>query len=69
MIDIFITFAIFVVVALLMAVGVILNNKTISGSCGGLGNLGVEKACDCEETCETHQQTLYQIAEPEQKEK
>lgn len=35
-----------------MAIGYILQNKTISGSCGGLGALGIDKACDCPEPCD-----------------
>ncbi|GLO60056.1 hypothetical protein MACH09_05640 [Vibrio sp. MACH09] len=57
-----ITFGVFLIVILLMAIGVILNKKTIKGSCGGLSNVGVDKACNCEETCDEH--TLYQISEP-----
>nr|WP_241264136.1 (Na+)-NQR maturation NqrM [Bowmanella dokdonensis] len=35
-----------------MSVGYLLQRKTISGSCGGLGALGIEKACDCPEPCD-----------------
>ena len=35
-----------------MAVGYILQKKTIAGSCGGLGALGISKACDCPEPCD-----------------
>lgn len=38
--------------SLAMGVGYILQKKSISGSCGGLGALGVEKACDCPEPCD-----------------
>lgn len=44
-------FAIFLVVVLAMSVGFIVQRKTISGSCGGIGALGMEKACDCDEPC------------------
>jgi hypothetical protein len=37
---------------LAMAVGFILQKKTIAGSCGGLGALGISKACDCPEPCD-----------------
>lgn len=47
-----IAFAFFLLMALAMAVGYIFQKKTISGSCGGLGALGVEKACDCPEPCD-----------------
>lgn len=45
-------FVFFLVVVAAMAIGYILQNKTISGSCGGLGALGIEKACDCPEPCD-----------------
>lgn len=35
-----------------MAVGFIVQRKSISGSCGGLGALGIEKACDCDKPCD-----------------
>jgi len=35
-----------------MGLGYILQKKSISGSCGGLGAVGVEKACDCPEPCD-----------------
>lgn len=45
-------FVFFVIVVTAMAVGYIVQEKTISGSCGGLGALGIEKACDCPEPCD-----------------
>lgn len=45
-------FVFFIVVVSAMAVGYIVQQKTISGSCGGLGALGIEKACDCPEPCD-----------------
>ena len=65
MTTIFITFGVFLIVILLMAIGVILNKKTIQGSCGGLNNVGVEKVCNCEEVCDEHK--LYQISEPSER--
>ncbi len=47
-----IAFGFFLLMSLAMAVGYIFQKKTISGSCGGLGALGVEKACDCPEPCD-----------------
>ena len=62
MTTVLITFGIFVIVILLMAIGVVLNKRTIQGSCGGLNNVGVDRVCNCEDTCDEHK--LYQIAEP-----
>lgn len=56
------TFGVFLIVFLFMAIGVIFNNKTIKGSCGGLSNVGIDKVCNCEENCDEHK--LYQISEP-----
>lgn len=48
----FLAFGIFLLMSLAMAVGYIFQKKSIAGSCGGLGALGVEKACDCPEPCD-----------------
>ncbi|SDZ96818.1 hypothetical protein SAMN04488051_101184 [Alkalimonas amylolytica] len=49
------TFAVLLLVVVAMAVGYLVQRKTISGSCGGLGAIGVEKACDCDNPCEKRQ--------------
>lgn len=59
-----ITFLVFVVVIIAMAIGVIFGRKRLQGSCGGLANVSIEKSCDCATVCADHQ-TLYQIQEPE----
>ncbi len=46
------TFIILVVAVLAMALGVMLSNRRIEGSCGGLASLGIDKACDCDRPCE-----------------
>lgn len=56
------TLGIFLVVILAMAIGWFVKRQTISGSCGGLANVGVNKACHCDEPCDEHK--LYQIQEP-----
>ncbi len=45
-------FAFFLLIVAAMAIGYILQKKTIAGSCGGLGALGISKACDCPEPCD-----------------
>ncbi|MDF2152975.1 (Na+)-NQR maturation NqrM [Vibrio sp. CAU 1672] len=57
-------FLAFLLVILLMSLGVIVSNKRIKGSCGGLGNVGVDKVCNCETSCSEPERRLYQIAEP-----
>ena len=47
-----ITFGFFIVMFIAMAVGYIIQQKTLAGSCGGLGNVGIEKACNCDNPCE-----------------
>jgi len=55
----FLSFAIFAMVMIGMAVGVLINNRAIKGSCGGLNDIdGLEGACDiCEikEQCKRRQ--------------
>ena len=46
------TFVIFALVIAGMAIGYIIQKKSITGSCGGISNLGMEKACDCPEPCD-----------------
>jgi hypothetical protein len=45
-----VTFSVFLFVVIAMAVGVIVSNREIKGSCGGLNDIdGLEGACDiCE---------------------
>ena len=52
------TFAVLLIVVLAMAVGYIVQRKTIAGSCGGLGEIGIEKACDCDKPCEKRQKRM-----------
>jgi len=49
------TFVVFLLVVVAMAIGYIINKKTIGGSCGGLGAVGIEKSCDCDDPCENRQ--------------
>jgi len=45
-------FLFFITMVLAMAIGYLVQKKTIAGSCGGLGAIGIEKACDCPEPCD-----------------
>lgn len=47
-----ITFGVFLAVIAAMAVGYIFQKKTVSGSCGGLGSVGIDKVCNCPEPCD-----------------
>ena len=40
------TLVFFLLVVAAMAIGVIFSNKPIKGSCGGMGALGLDTACD-----------------------
>ncbi|WP_298444701.1 (Na+)-NQR maturation NqrM [uncultured Ferrimonas sp.] len=46
------TFVVFVSLFVLMSIGYIVKRKAVSGSCGGLANVGVDKECDCPEPCD-----------------
>ncbi|RUO79742.1 Na(+)-translocating NADH-quinone reductase subunit E [Idiomarina tyrosinivorans] len=56
-------FVLFLIAVVAMAVGYILQRRTISGSCGGIGALGMEKACDCDEPCEKRKTRMEKEAE------
>lgn len=60
-----ITLAFFIVVILAMAVGYIFQQKTLAGSCGGLGSMGIDKACNCDNPCEKRQERERLAAEKE----
>ena len=59
-------FGFFLTMVLAMAVGYLVQKKSISGSCGGLGALGIEKACDCPEPCD-RKKSLMEKEEARQK--
>lgn len=47
-----ITFILFLLVILGMAIGYIFSRREIKGSCGGISALGMKKVCDCDEPCD-----------------
>jgi len=51
-----VTFGFFLLIAAAMAVGYIFQQKTLAGSCGGLGSVGIKKACNCDKPCEKRQE-------------
>ncbi|ALP42489.1 (Na+)-NQR maturation NqrM [Aeromonas schubertii] len=53
-----ITFAVFLLFVAAMAIGYIIKKETISGSCGGLGAIGIEKECDCPEPCDNRKKKM-----------
>ena len=59
------TLAIFAIVIVGMAIGYIVQKKTLAGSCGGLGSVGIEKACNCDSPCEKRQERERLAAEKE----
>lgn len=57
-----ITLALFLLVVLAMGVGYIFQQKSLAGSCGGLGSIGIEKACNCDNPCEKRQERERQAS-------
>ena len=54
----FFTLIAFVAIILLMSIGFIIKKQSLKGSCGGLSALGIAKACDCDQPCDTLQSKL-----------
>ncbi|MDB2387099.1 (Na+)-NQR maturation NqrM [Shewanella sp.] len=50
----------------LMSIGYLIKKKEVAGSCGGLGALGIDKACDCDDPCDKRK---AKMAEQERREK
>ncbi|WP_299264794.1 (Na+)-NQR maturation NqrM [uncultured Psychrosphaera sp.] len=46
------TLIMLLVVFAAMSIGYLVKKKSIAGSCGGLGALGIEKACNCDNPCD-----------------
>lgn len=52
------TVVIFLLFVIAMSIGYIVQRKTIAGSCGGLGSVGIDKVCSCENPCEKRKQKM-----------
>jgi hypothetical protein len=46
------TLIMLLVVFAAMSIGYLVKKSSIAGSCGGLGALGIEKACNCDNPCD-----------------
>ena len=57
-----ITFFTMLIVVAIMAIGYIIQRKTITGSCGGMSTLGIKKVCDCDEPCEKRKEKMRREA-------
>lgn len=62
-----ITFGVFLAVITAMAIGYIIRKKTIAGSCGGLGAVGIDKVCNCPEPCDARKRREAKAAARETK--
>lgn len=60
-------FVLFLIMILAMAIGYVFQKKSIAGSCGGLGALGVDKACDCPEPCDRKKARMQRNEERQNK--
>ncbi len=58
------TFMVLLLAFLGMAAGVLLNNRELKGSCGGLSNIpGIKGDCSCANPCEKRKARMAQEAE------
>lgn len=53
----------------LMSVGYMIKRKAVAGSCGGLGAIGIDKACDCDEPCDNRKAKMAAAEEQERKQR
>ena len=57
------TLALLLIVFVAMSIGYLVKKKSIAGSCGGLGALGIEKACNCDNPCDRRKERDAKEAE------
>ena len=60
-------FVVLLLFFLFMSVGYLVKRTAVAGSCGGLGALGIDKACDCDDPCDNRKAKM--AAEEERTEK
>ena len=41
-----------------MAIGMIMQKKSMASSCGGPGSVGIDKACDCDDPCDKRKKRM-----------
>ncbi|QYK00524.1 (Na+)-NQR maturation NqrM [Shewanella psychrotolerans] len=58
-------FVVLLLFFLLMSIGYLVKQKAVAGSCGGLGSLGIEKACDCDDPCDKRKAKMAEEARRE----
>ncbi|AQS39399.1 hypothetical protein Sps_04296 [Shewanella psychrophila] len=61
-------FVVLLLFFLLMSIGYIVKRTAVAGSCGGLGALGIDKACDCDDPCDNRKEKMA-AEEDERREK
>ena len=54
----FLTFGLLILIVTAMAVGMIVQRKSMASSRGGLGSVGIDKACDCDDPCDKRKKRL-----------
>ncbi|ADT67801.1 MAG: hypothetical protein ACI9H9_000800 [Pseudoalteromonas tetraodonis] len=54
----FLTFGLLILIVAAMAIGMIVQRKSMASSCGGLGSVGIDKACDCDDPCDKRKKRL-----------
>ena len=54
----FLTFGLLILIVAAMAIGMIVQRKSMASSCGGLGSVGIYKACDCDDPCDKRKKRL-----------
>jgi len=52
------TFGLLLLIVAAMAVGMMVQKKSMASSCGGLGSAGIDKACDCDDPCDKRKKRM-----------